>query len=274
MTAEPETRSDSALVVEIAAGRAPLATLIGAVDAALASETANLTVRVALPEGDPRRTALEALCSADARVAHARPDVQPPAGGVTVAMPATARPGPRTLPQIARLIQAEGLAEATVPVPGRLARRSLGGAKLVATADGAGTRRLRASEVGLRSTVSRGAPGPPPQGDLASERAEHLRHRARSATMRARMDRNAHRLSRERLQVRHERSRLRLAERRVGKSGAGEWVAWRSREVGRRFAALPGKASSIARTIRVTGRRARRFAMDRWRSRGPGPADG
>lgn len=85
--------------------------------------------------------------------------------------------------------------------------------------------------------------------------------------MRARMDRNAHRLARERLQTRHERTRLYLAEQRLGESGAGEWIRWRSRAVGRRAAALPGVANAGVSKARVFGRRARRFATDRWRSR-------
>jgi hypothetical protein len=81
------------------------------------------------------------------------------------------------------------------------------------------------------------------------------------------VDRHAHRLSRERLQTRHERARRALDERRLGATGAGEWIRWRSRAVGRRAAALPGLAASAARSASSFTRRARRFAAARWRSR-------
>jgi hypothetical protein len=269
---EPEITPPSAVIVEIAAKRAPIATVAGAVDAALASEIAELSVRVELAEGDPRRSVFEELYGADSRVAIADPGAPVPASEIVFTMPANARPSPRTLPQVAALIRSENLGSAEAPVPGRFGSLLGARGKLRATAGGSGAKRLPAADLDLRSTTTRGQPGPPPQGTLAEERAEHLRHRARSSTMRARMDRNAHRLSRERLQVRHERARLRLAEQRVGKTGAGEWVRWRSRAAGRRAAALPALASSGARSVRVFGRRARRLALDRWRSRGSEPA--
>jgi hypothetical protein len=239
---ETEIKPTGAVIVEIAGKRAPIAALVGTVDAALASEITELTVRVVLTEQDSRRGVLERLYGADSRVAIADPGASAPA------------------------------ADILFTVPGRFASRLGRGGKLRASAGGSRTNRLRAVEAGLRSATSRKDPGPPPPGTLAEERAEHLRHRARSSTMRARMDRNAHRLSRERLQVRHEQARLRLAERRLGKTGAGKWVRWRSRVAARQAAAIPALARSGARSVRVFGRRARRFALDRWRSRGSEPA--
>lgn len=265
---EAEIKAGPAVSVEIVAGRAPIATLIGAVDAALASEFAGLGVRVALAHGDPRLETVEQLCGADSRVAIVAPGTPASDAEIVFTMPARARPDVRTLPRIAALVRSENLGSVEVSLPGRFGPSVGTRGKLRATASGSGTKRLRAAEVGLRSTTSRREPEPPPQGTLAAERAEHLRHRARSATMRARMDRNAHRLSRERLQMRHERARLRLAEQRLGETGTGEWVRWCSRAVGRRAAAVPAAAASLGRSARAFARRARRFALDRWRSRG------
>jgi hypothetical protein len=274
MEAEAETADGT--IVEIVPGRAPVSVLLEAIDAALRSGMPGLEVGVALPAGDERRGPLEQLTAAESRVTIPAPGSARAAAAIVFEMPASARPEPRTLPRIAAIARERGLANVVVPVPGRvasLARLGLRG-KLRAITRGSGSATIRPADVGLRSKASRGRSDPPPIGDLASERAEHLRHRARSATMRARMDRNAHRLSRERLQTRHERARLRLAEQRVGETGTGEWIRWRSRNVARRAAALPGAAVSAASSVRVLVRRARRFAVDRRRTRklesGPG----
>jgi hypothetical protein len=243
--------------------------LVEAVDAALRSALPGLRVRVPLAAGDPRREAVAALVAADSRVEVAEPGSPAPAAAIVFELPARARPQPRTLPAIAAVMRGRGVGSVDVPVPGRYpALGPLGSAgRLRARGTGSGSVTLRPADVGLRSTATRGRPGPSPKGTLAAERAEHLRHRARSATMRARMDRNAHRLSRERLQTRHERARLRLAEQRVARTGRGEWVRWRARRVGRRIAGAPGAIRSGTGFIRVFFRRARRFAADRWRSR-------
>lgn len=249
-----------ATVVVIDAARADVATLLGSVDAALASEIADLKVVVALGAGDSRRAALEALCAADPRFSFTD---EPAVGtGNLVRMPARARPGPRTLPAIIKAAHADDLSQVEVRLPGRP------GGKLVLTRGETGGRRsLKAGEVGLRTTSSRREVPPPPEGTLAQERAEHLRHRARGATMRARVDRGQNRLSRERLQVRHERARLRAAEERLGATGAGEWVRWRSRAVSRRVAAVPSRVAAVGNQARNYARRAQRYAADRIRSR-------
>ena len=256
------------MVVEIDPGRASIATVVGGVDAALASELAAIGVRVLLDEGDPRHETVAHLCGGDPRVEIASAVATPTAPETLCTMPAHARPSPRTLPALVTMAREQALASIEVPVPPRLGRAG----RLRVRAGGSGARRVRAIEVGLGSTRSRREPGPPPPSDLAAERAEHLRHRARSSTMRARLDASQHRLARERLQVRHERARARLAEERLGRTGAAEWARWRGRVVGRRVAALPGIAMAATRTARAFGRRARRFALDRWRSRGPADA--
>jgi hypothetical protein len=258
---------EAAVVIE--PGRASTAVILGAVDAALRSDLPAIAVRVDLPAGDPRHEALNALTDGDARVTVGSGAEADAGTGLVFRMPARARPQSRTLAVLAATVRDERLGAVDVPVPGRypaLARLAPHGT-LRASAGGSGSRRLSAADVGLRSVATPGQDGPPPKGALAAERAEHLRHRARSATMRARMDRNAHRLSRERLQTRHERARLRLAERRLARSGAGEWVRWRSRNAARRAAGIPGAVAAGGRAVRVFGRRARRSAVDRWRSR-------
>lgn len=258
-----EAATQTAVLVEIEPGRAALVDLVGAIDAALRSELSDVVVRVPLAAGDERREPLEQLCAADSRIVLG----PAPRADVTISMPPRARPEPRALAAIAALIQAEGLASVRVAVPGRFPRLPSAG-RIVARASGTGSRTLRPGEIGLRSTASRGAVGPPPKTTLEGERAEHLRHRARSATMRARMDRNNQRLYRERLQNRHDRTRHMLAEQRLATTSSGQWVVWRVRGVGRRIAAIPAAAGSLLSSVRVFFRRARRFAAERWRSRG------
>jgi len=266
MEAKQEDPTQPTAIVEIEPGRAPTGVVLGAVDAALRSDLPGLAVWIDLSPDDPRSDPLQVLCGSDARVVIG---AEAPSARIVFEMPARARPEPRTLAAIAALLDDGGEGSIEVAMPGRWpGLAGLGGhGKLRARGTGSGTRTVRPATVGLRSTVSHSEAGPPPNGDLASERAEHLRHRARSATMRARMDRNAHRLSRERLQTRHERARLRLAEQRLGATGAGEWVRWRSRNVARRAAGLPAAASSATRSARSFVRRARRYAVDRVRSR-------
>jgi hypothetical protein len=263
-SADANSSASEGANVTIVPGRSPASEILGAIDSVLRSGLPGLSVRVPLTQGDSRREALAALCEAEPRVMIGEARLGPAL--LEIEMPARARPAPRTLGAIAAVLRDKGLAAVEVAVPGRYGALGARG-RLRATVSGSGKRTLRAAEVGLRSTSSRGALGPPAKGDLAAERAEHLRHRARSATMRARMDSNAHRLSRERLQTRHERARLRLAERRLGESGAGEWLRWRSRNVARRAAGLPGAVRSASSSARAFARRARRYAVDRRRSR-------
>ena len=255
------------MVVEIVGGRASTGTLVDAVDSALRTGLPGLSVRLELAVGDARREKLERLCGADPRVAVVAPGAEPASPEVRIAMPPAARPEPRTLAAIVDLIRADGLSAVEVPVPGRFLPRSRAG-KVRAVASGSGTKRLRPADVGMRSARSRGAPGPPPIGSLAAERAEHLRYRAQGATMRARTDRHAHRLSRERLQTRHERARLHHAEQRLGEGGPWQWLLWRARMVGRVVARIPGAFGSGVGSVRGYFRRARRFAANRWRARG------
>lgn len=266
MEAQSHSAGPASAAVVIDPGRAPADVVLGAVDAALRSDRDGVAVCVAIGDDDPRAGVLRALCAADARV-----EVGPgaPQAGLVFEMPARARPGPRTLSALAEALRDGDLGSVEVPLPGRYpALAGLGSRrKLRARGAGSGTKTLRAAEVGLRSHAVRTAPPPPPKGDLATERAEHLRHRARSATMRARMDRHAHRLSRERLQTRHERARLRHAEQRLAATGPGQWVRWRARNVARRASGIPGAASSALGSARSFARRARRYAVDRRRSR-------
>lgn len=265
MEAEATQRASVPTAVVVEPGRASAPVVLGAVDAALRSGIAGLSVLVPLAADDPRRATVATACAADGRIEVTEPGATPAAPGVVVELPARARTQPHTLSAVTALLANEGLARVEVPMPGRAG--VLGRARLVAHGSGEGTRKLRPGLVGLRSVTSSGETGPPPKGTLAEERAEHLRHRARASTMRARMSRNLHRLSRERLQTRHERTRRGLAERRLGTSSAGEWVRWRSRAVARRAASVPAAVAAGGRSVRNITRRARRFAVDRVRSR-------
>lgn len=259
------------VVVEIDPLRASVSEVVGAVDAALASDLSAVRLRVALAADDPRRAAVAELCRADERVEVVAPGSPPREADLRFELPASARPQPHTLPLVAAAVRGGGLATVEVPVPGRLAARRIG--MLRAHGGGAGARRLKAAEVGLGSVASRRDPSPRPEADLAAERAEHLRQRARSATLRARLDRNRHRLAREELQVHHERARLALAEERLGRESGGEWLRWRGRQAARRIAATPRLAGSAYVGTRAFARRGRRFLINRARQRRAQPAD-
>lgn len=260
------------VLVVVEPARASAATLLEAVDAALQADVPGLAVCVPLAPGDTRRATLEPLCEADPRLALGADDMRD--GHLVVSMPAVARPQPRTIPALVNLVRDERLRQIDVTVPGRiaaLARFGISGAgrmRVIAEGSGSGSRRLRPGEVGLRSTASRALPGPPPRGTLEHERAEHLRHRARSATMRARMDRNSQRLYRERLQSRHDRTRHRLAEQRLAATSRGAWVRWRLRNLGRSLGAIPRAARSSLSSARGFIRRARRALGERRRAGG------
>ena len=89
----------------------------------------------------------------------------------------------------------------------------------------------------------------------------------RQPTYRARADRNMQRLARERLQTRHDRARVRLYEERLAAASPREWLGWRARQLAGLLAAIPRAIASAFKTLRAQVRRARRFAVDRWRAR-------
>lgn len=118
-----------------------------------------------------------------------------------------------------------------------------------------GERRVSGEEVGIRR---RGAPEPDaslngslgPATDLAHERAEHLRFRARAATSQARFDRQAQRLYRERMRANHERTRADRLEVRLARVSPRHWVVWKGKRVGRRAAAVPKRLWARVERVR------------------------
>jgi hypothetical protein len=278
MPAEPEKPTmddrDVPIVVELDAGREPADRVLAALDAALASDAREVVVELRLSDGNPDRATIAELCSADERVSvlePGAPEPAPPPASIRIAMPLSARPSVHTLTAIRERMAADGVGKLEVPLPGsgigRLARAVVPlGPRLRASGPGSGSGRVRASAVALGS---RRAPSeaPSPKGSLAHERAEHLRHRARSATLRAQRDRHTQRLARERTEVEHQRARVRMLERRLAATGPGAWVAWRARQAARVAAAVPRRVVRLAKTARWLVRRARRLTIDRARRR-------
>lgn len=261
------------MMVDVPVGEAPADQVLTALDAVLGGDSGDVEVRLLVGDADP---ALAELCAADPRLRLVAADADPGPCAVRVVLPPAARPSPRTLAAIRDLL-AEGSAGAVeVAVPGRLGvlGRTALSARLVtanrvrAEQPGASGRTVRVSArgVGLGSARSP-ASDPPPAGGLSDERAEHLRHRARSATGRARLDRNAQRLTRERMRVQHERARAALLDERLAgvspRHRIGRWI----RRARRMAVAVPLRLWSLLGAGRAFYRRARRFARDRVRRR-------
>jgi len=265
--AEPKTQApDGAvpIVVELKATREPADRVLEALDAALASD-APVVAHLRVPDGHPDRPALEELCAADERVSLLEPDEPEPAtaaGAIRISMPLAARPSVHTFSVIRERMAADALRTLDVRVPRLIPL----GPALRAVGAGSGSARVRASAVALGS---RRAPSeaPPPAGTMAHERAEHLRHRARSATLRAQRDRHTQRLARERVEIEHQGTRVKMLERRAASAGPGAWVAWRGRQVTRAAKSVPWMAMRGGRITRSFARRARKHTIDRVRDR-------
>jgi hypothetical protein len=277
------------MIVNVAAEGHGAAEILDAVDSVLRGRLSDLSVRVLVPDGHPDRALLEAACAADPRVdvgaasGGARFD-----SPYQVTMPVTAVPGDETLDAIHARMSEEGLGALHVTLPGwadrlpltrarfaaRILRRptmevvstgALARARRVAAHEGDSVdavlarlfeeQRAHGSELGLRR---HGFPPPDPSddgalgpaNDLAHERAEHLRHRARAATSQARADREAQRLFRERLRSGHERIRADRLEARLARASPSYWVAWKARRVARRGVALPKRVWARIRALR------------------------
>ena len=131
-----------------------------------------------------------------------------------------------------------------------------------------GERRVDGAEVGLHR---RGAPEAEPTetgalgpaSDLAHERAEHLRYRARAATSQARLDRQAQRLFRERFRSGHERTRAERLEARLARTDPRYWVRWKARRGARRLAAAPKRVGRRVEGLRHPLYRLKRSATAR-----------
>jgi hypothetical protein len=270
-----------AAIVDVPAGDASVREVLDALDAALAGAPAGTSVRVLIEDRDPRRATLDALCSADPRAALELPGADPGPCEMHVVVPPAARLGPRSLDALRELLAEQSAAAVEVAVPGRLG--PLGRTSLAASVPG--TARVRAERPGVSGptlrvgarrawlgTASSPDAHPPPRGSLAHERAEHLRHRARSATLRARLDRNFQRLTRERMRYQHERARASLLDRRLAEVSTRHRLGRIGRRAIRLALAVPQRLLSLLGTGRSFARRGWRFAVERRRRRrSPGP---
>jgi hypothetical protein len=267
MVAEPDTQASddvSPILVELKATREPADRVLEALDAALASD-APVIAHLRVPVDHPDRSVIARLCAADERVSVLEPDVpEPPtpADAIRISMPLAARPSVHTFSAIRERMAADGLGALEVRVPGPLPV----GPRLRATGPGSGSGRVRASAVALGSHRAP-SEAPPPAGTMAHERAEHLRHRARSATLRAQRDRHTQRLARERVEIEHQGTRVKMLERRAAAAGPGAWVAWRGHQATRAAKSVPWMAMRFGRITRSFARRARKHTIDRVRDR-------
>jgi len=153
------------------------------------------------------------------------------------------------------------------------ARRVAAGDDIAATAALAelfGERSIDGAELGLRL---RGAPAPgpveyaplAPASDLARERAEHLRQRARAHTNQARAERHAQHAVRERMRASQEQARADRAAARLARVSPAYAVRWRARRVWQRVSALPARVGKRAYALRPMLVRRAVPVLDRWR---------
>ena len=221
---------------------------------------------VRLSADHPEREPIEAACGSDRRITIARGAVAAATGNpLEITIPAGVEPGERTLEALASLVdEAGGTVAATVPGAlrwlegfewtARLPHRRVVRARPAGGADRP-RRRVAGARIGI---IGRGVarfrfPSP---GDLAHERSEHLRHRARLNTNEGRVAAGAQRLARERLELRRHQARIADAERRLAATGPLRWIAWRARQLGRLASAGAGILGGLAGALR---RRLRRF---------------
>ena len=269
-----ETERD--VLVAIDAAGAAAADVLISVDSALGARPRGVRVVVLLASGAPGRVELDDLLGPDARVTLAvTGDATGPAGeALVVELPAGVELERETLEAIERELSGGG--ELTVAVPRHPARlsgvdpvaRRAARRRIRARAGGGGAKTIGVHRLGKAGGGLAGEPGTLALSDLAGERGEHLRNRARSATYRSRYDAVAQVLARDRLRTRHERARVTLFEQRLAEVSPKAWAAWRSRQARDAAAVVPGAVRSGSRSVKQQGRRVRRFAIDKARSRG------
>lgn len=246
---------------------------------------------------DPRVEVAESSSEAAETSTAGRPDVP-----YQATVPADALVGDETFDAIHGLMSAEGLGALHLTVPARvdglpLARSRLAGrllsrdtvdvvatgplarARRVAAHEGEtegkvlarlfGVRRMDGRGLGIHRRVASSEPDPVldgalgPASDLAHERAEHLRYRAKAATSQGRLDRQAQRLFRERFRSGHERTRAERLEARLARVDPRYWVRWKARRVVRRVAAQPRRLARRAGALREPLYRLKRAATAR-----------
>ncbi|UJA20998.1 hypothetical protein HJD18_12785 [Thermoleophilia bacterium SCSIO 60948] len=263
------------VLVVVDAGSASVADVLLSVDSALGARPGHLRVEVGLDERSPQRDALRELLDPDPHVSLVgRVRSEPRDQELLIDLPAGVELGRETLDAIERELGDGGRLVVAVPrhpsrlsgvdpVAARTARRRIVAAKAGGgPARTVGVHKLTRAGGGLAETA-----GTLGLGSLADERGEHLRNRARSATYRSRFDAVSQVLARDRLRTRHERARVVLFERRLAELSPRAWAAMRSRQARDAASVVPSAARSGTRTVKQQGRRARRFAIDRARSR-------
>jgi hypothetical protein len=132
-----------------------------------------------------------------------------------------------------------------------------------------GQRQVAGAEAGIRR---RGAPEPEvpeagglgPASDLAHERAEHLRQRARAYTNLERAERYAQRAVRERMRASQEKARADRLEARLARMSPRYFLLWRGKRALRRLAAAWRRLRALAEPVR--------HRLYRWRAGAP-PAE-
>jgi hypothetical protein len=250
-----EQVTDRPFVVEVPADDEPAADVLGTVDAILVARSHRIEVVVKVPADHPERAEIAAACEADPRIQVVPPDSErePPQDALVVSVPAGVHTGEHSLEALAGLVaELGGPIEATVPDgfgrfekynwAARLPHRRV--VRAGVNGPGAGGRRVSGVGLGIfRSGRRRGQL--PPVGGLSHERSEHLRHRARLNTNAARVARGQQRLALERIELRHEATRVALAERRLGRTGPLRWIEWRAHQVAR-VASSAGTAAADA----------------------------
>lgn len=301
-----------AMVVNVSGEERGAAEVLESVDAVLRGRLSDLVVRVQLSGAHPERALVEAACAADPRVRIGPPSTDGPSDvPYQVTMPADALVDDGALDAIHAMMGEERIGALHVTVPSRAGRLPLRRApvaerflrrstvEVVASGPLARARRVAAHRSEAPEAVlgrlfderrvdgaglgirRRGAAAEPesgaddalgPAADLAHERAEHLRYRARAATSQARLDRQAQRLFRERLRSGHERTRAERLEARLARLDPRFWVRWKARRVSRRVSALPARLWQRVEALREPLYRRKQAALARI-GRGPGGSE-
>ena len=268
-----------ALVVNVAVGDRGADEALEAVDAVLSGRFTDLEVRLQVPEGSQDRQALEEALADEPRASVAA------GAGVCesphqVTMPLEAVPDERTFERVHAMVWEKGIGALRLRVPRRAGRGGrvagalgrgttlevvatgplararriashYGGEERAILRDLFGERRIGGSGVrvgrrGAREGTGRDEGDIAPEADLARERAEHLRHRARAATNQARADRQAQRVVRERMKARQETARADRLQAQLARVSPRHLVVWRSRRAGRRVGAVGRRAAARA----------------------------
>jgi hypothetical protein len=258
-------------VVEVTVAEETAAIVLGTVDAILIARSHGVEVVVKVPADHSERAEIAAACEADPRIQVVSTDFEreAPQGALVISMPAGVHTGEHSLEALAGLVaEVGGPIEATVPDGfGRLekydwAARLPHRRTVRAGVNGAetGGRRVSGIRLGIfRRGRRRGQL--PPVGGLSHERSEHLRHRARLNTNTARVARGQQRLALERIELRHEATRVALAERRLGRTGPLRWIEWRGHQVARVASIAATAAADVWNVARRRLRQVRRLVL-------------